>query len=311
MWLRLNIFYYKRRGLCDLDSIFVCMPINVSRLKLCWREKLMRQVCLRRFQVYQASVQKVCYPYNNAVISTCVHTERILDIDLYEKVKKQMAVKTHMKHSRRWYACVIIVDHMYTYVFRVYINNTVKPFIESNQPVLEVVFTIIYCIDIFMTLHVLYVKHLAFKLREMQRREKRKTSVTKPSVHIDLDLGHPLNQRNSVYGWQALVISVRISYCPMRGWTTSWSMLDKPKLKSNCRMYADCKTCLWGRHLLSMLWRKSLCKYCILGEVTVSTIGCPSSEVNVFDSMPPSISSSLENQVASLLCSTSYCITLR
>ena len=40
-------------------------------------------------------------------------------------------------------------------------------------------------------------------------------------------------------------------------------------------------------------------------------IGCGSAEVDVFDSMSPVISSSLQNQVATLLCSKSSIITLR
>ncbi len=46
--------------------------------------------------------------------------------------------------------------------------------------------------------------------------------------------------------------------------------------------------------------------------ITVSTIGCHTAEVDVYDSMPPSVNSSLQNQVAALFCSrTSNCITLR
>ena len=45
--------------------------------------------------------------------------------------------------------------------------------------------------------------------------------------------------------------------------------------------------------------------------IAISTIGCGSAEVDVFDSMSPVISSSLQNQVASLLCSKSSIITLR
>ena len=45
--------------------------------------------------------------------------------------------------------------------------------------------------------------------------------------------------------------------------------------------------------------------------LTVSTIGCKSAEVDVFDSMLPGISSSLKNQIASLLCTKRKSITLR
>ena len=45
--------------------------------------------------------------------------------------------------------------------------------------------------------------------------------------------------------------------------------------------------------------------------IALSTIGCGSAEVDFFDSMPLVISSSLQNQFASLHCSKSSIITLR
>ena len=45
--------------------------------------------------------------------------------------------------------------------------------------------------------------------------------------------------------------------------------------------------------------------------VTISTIGCSIAEVDIFDSTPPANSSSLQNQIASLLCTKRKNISLR
>ena len=62
-------------------------------------------------------------------------------------------------------------------------------------------------------------------------------------------------------------------------------------------------------------WAKALStKEAVNGRghwITISTIGCRNGDVDVYDSMPPSVNKNVANQVASLLCTETKNITLR
>ena len=81
----------------------------------------------------------------------------------------------------------------------------------------------------------------------------------------------------------------------MHGWVNAGQTLLKAR-------FPNIHGFLWDRHLHAFnIVKEGFVQVLHTGRghwVTVSTIGCSTAEVDVYDSLPPSVSSSLQNQLS-------------
>ena len=159
------------------------------------------------------------------------------------------------------------------------------------------------------------VKDLAFKVREKQREERRQARKMKGSSEL-IDLDVMLSPKVKEPSMWVHNLNTEDEKVLLNGeWMNDKLMNDGQMLiKESYPQVCDFQDVSLGQTLGFDVLTEEFVQVLHTGRghwLTVSTFRCTSAEVDIFDSMPPAINSSLQNQIASLLCTKRKNISLR